>query len=95
MKAMSPNSAPSDSSAASTSPSSSSSPASIAARNAVPPASISRMTIAMSERSSPAPEPPASRTSRTERLISASRLRVSSGASADAERARLDAPSRR
>ena len=70
MKAMSPNSAPSASNAASTSRSSSLSPASIAARNTVPPASISRITIAMSDRSSSACSSRAPRTSLTARLIS-------------------------
>jgi hypothetical protein len=95
MKAMSPNSAPSASSAASTSRSTSVSPASIAARNIVPPASMSRITIAMSDRSPAACSSRAARTSATDRLISASRFRVRSGASIDAERARPDASSRR
>ena len=96
MKAMSPNSAPSASNAASTSRSSSVSPASIAARNTVPPASISRITIAMSDRSSSACWPRAPRTSPTARLISPSRVLIRSGAGSwDAERARLDASSSR
>src|SRR5690349_10413293 len=103
MKAMSPNSELSASKAASTSCSSSVSPASIAARNTVPPASISRSTIAMSERSSAACSPRASRAALMLWLISRSRWRLRScwapgpWSSADiwARRARLSASSSR
>ena len=70
MNSSSPNSALTAPTAASTSRSSSSSPASIAARKTVPPASISRSTIAMSDRTSSACWSCADRTSFTLRLIS-------------------------
>ena len=67
---ISPNSALTVSAAVSTSCSSASSPASMAARKAVPPASISRSTMAMSDRTSSAYPSPADRISRRLRLIS-------------------------
>ena len=70
MNSISPNSALTAPTAASTSRCSSSSPASIAARKTVPPASISRSTIAISERTPPVCVSPADRISFTLRLIS-------------------------